>query len=735
MSENKGLIQMLAQCEKSEFDEVVKSYLKAIYKTKTLVITDGKNDGGLDVKVMDRTLIILQFQMTVQKSSTAQERKKLEEKMLADVAKAQKNVENYGYSDRLEFFYSYPLTEDFIEKRQMQAFANYGINLVILDAKRIAAQAQNNPELYKSILANSGYDTISVKTKEISDKDKLFYDLVGFGEAADVKLKIVEAYILQCLYDEGSLAKDELISKCMCKFRSSENEQFYSKLLNRLHSRENRISYDHSEMLYKLTENEFLKISDATKKNNLDESLFLSSIKKVLEDYHQEKDLEEYINLLYSSYIHSFELRLSQDSQNTIDDAKNIVHFATQQLKDEGIAKAMVGEMLKICDENKYIQRNCAGKVFSSTIDIDTLKNYADNKKRVFVDTTLPLHMLCFFNHPVKDVKNYYYVLSCSMIEFCKKRNIQLYMTRTYFKEVVYHVREAINLIPYSQIPGIEQLGGSKNVFYNFYYHLKRLGKLEDLTYFDYLNEMKFRYYPMPGTLEQELELQLNNIGIKIIDVRKKYDIDNTRKLLDLELIATGKNKSQFGLNDDAIMMCFLADRDIETHPIDPIFVTWDRTLFKVMPSFFDHNPLAQRWMQFTPSQFIDRYSLLTFSVNEETISKEMLAMLSGDIEERTNSLLDSLSLILNPDDQMGRKYIDKLAAMKDNKIYITNRKSDAPQEEMLDDSLDSFMNSLTTHYKKTEKGLNRLKCLFSKAELMDDVIKQYCVKLIFNRL
>lgn len=606
----------------------------------------------------------------------------------------------------------------------MQAFANYGINLVILDAKRIAAQAQNNPELYKSILANSGYDTISVKTKDISDKDKLFYDLVGFGEAADVKLKIVEAYILQCLYDEGSLAKDELISKCMCKFRSSENEQFYSKLLNRLHSRENRISYDHSAMLYKLTENEFLKISDATKKNNLDESLFLSSIKKVLEDYHQEKDLEEYINLLYSSYIHSFELRLSQDSQNTIEDAKSIVHFATQQLKDESIAKAMVEEMLKICDENKYIQRNCAGKVFSSTIDIDTLKNYADNKKRVFVDTTLPLHMLCFFNHPVKDVKNYYYVLSCSMIEFCKKRNIQLYMTRTYFKEVVYHVKEAINLIPYSQIPGIEQLGGSKNVFYNFYYHLRRLGKLEDLTYFDYLNEMKFRYYPMPGTLEQELELQLNNIGIRIIDVSKKYDIDNTRKLLDLELIATGKNKSQFGLNDDAIMMCFLADRDIETHPIDPIFVTWDRTLFKVMPSFFDHNPLAQRWMQFTPSQFIDRYSLLTFSVNEETISKEMLAMLSGDIEERTNSLLDSLSLILNPDDQMGRKYIDKLAAMKDNKIYITNRKSDAPQEEMLDDSLDSFMNSLTTHYKKTEKGLSRLKCLFSKAELMDDVIK-----------
>jgi 2,3-bisphosphoglycerate-independent phosphoglycerate mutase len=96
MSENKGLIQMLAQCEKSEFDDVVKSYLKAIYKTKTLVVTDGKNDGGLDVKVMDMPLKKLQFQMTIQKSSTANERRNLEAKILADVAKAQKNVENYA---------------------------------------------------------------------------------------------------------------------------------------------------------------------------------------------------------------------------------------------------------------------------------------------------------------------------------------------------------------------------------------------------------------------------------------------------------------------------------------------------------------------------------------------------------------------------------------------------------------------------------------------------------------
>lgn len=54
--------------------------------------------------------------MTIQKSSNAQERKNLQNKILADVAKAQRNVKEYNYSERLEFFYSYTLTESFIEE-------------------------------------------------------------------------------------------------------------------------------------------------------------------------------------------------------------------------------------------------------------------------------------------------------------------------------------------------------------------------------------------------------------------------------------------------------------------------------------------------------------------------------------------------------------------------------------------------------------------------------------------
>lgn len=88
MSENKSLIQQLSHCEKYEFDEVVKSYLKEIYKLTNIVFTDGKNDGGIDVKVLDITKAKLQFQLTVQKSSTSAEKNGLRKKNIRRCSKS-----------------------------------------------------------------------------------------------------------------------------------------------------------------------------------------------------------------------------------------------------------------------------------------------------------------------------------------------------------------------------------------------------------------------------------------------------------------------------------------------------------------------------------------------------------------------------------------------------------------------------------------------------------------------
>ena len=80
MSRKKSLIQMLAACEKTDFDKVVKMYLKEIYSYKRIVQTDGKDDCGIDIKVLDFSDQKIQYQMTVQKSETQRERERERER-------------------------------------------------------------------------------------------------------------------------------------------------------------------------------------------------------------------------------------------------------------------------------------------------------------------------------------------------------------------------------------------------------------------------------------------------------------------------------------------------------------------------------------------------------------------------------------------------------------------------------------------------------------------------------
>jgi len=53
MSVTKHLTQLIESLEKREFDEIVKIYLEEEYAFKKIVFTDGKNDGGIDIKVFD----------------------------------------------------------------------------------------------------------------------------------------------------------------------------------------------------------------------------------------------------------------------------------------------------------------------------------------------------------------------------------------------------------------------------------------------------------------------------------------------------------------------------------------------------------------------------------------------------------------------------------------------------------------------------------------------------------
>jgi len=235
MSRTKNLIQLLDATEKKEFDLVVKSYLKSEYDYSKIVFTDGVNDTGLDIKVFDYNGQKVQFQLTTQKSKTKAELKSFEKKMFEDFEKARENFTNYKYSNKLIFFYSKELTNKRIRNYEKTAFRDYGVDLELIEANRIAEESENIIEIQSILYKVNELDIFQAKQSLFeNDKENLIYDLLTFGKPSEFKLQIIEAFILNSIFTSQSLSNSQIVEKCESKFQVDENEVFYEKLLNKL---------------------------------------------------------------------------------------------------------------------------------------------------------------------------------------------------------------------------------------------------------------------------------------------------------------------------------------------------------------------------------------------------------------------------------------------------------------------------------------------------------------------
>ena len=720
MSRRKSLVQMLASCEKHDFDKVVRAYLKDVYSYTRIVQTDGKDDCGLDVKVFDFSGSKIQYQMTIQKSSTSTEMTSLSTKIFEDVAKAKNNTEEYGWSNKLIFFYSYELTNKRIREFERKAWGEFGINLEIIDANRIAEESEEYLELQKAIYETSGIADFKLKQSLYDDENNnLIYDLVSFGQSVDIKLEIVEAYVLRCVYDHERLNISQIAELCLEKFATNENQAFYSKLMQNLCNK-SKLLYNKIDKTYSLSAETIDDITRQSEQIKIDEQQFLNQIGLILTEYHQEQYIDEYVDLIKNIYIECFNKRI--EVQNDIDNVtslNNLSQYIKSNIRDESSRTLLIKGLLEICDNNKYLQKICASYIFTQKVNINDLHKYAKERKRIFLDTTIALHILCYFYNTSNNYNNYNYKLSRGLCDYCRKNGIKLFLPNRYLWEIGTHIQEAFNLIPFTKLPNFTLLGKSRNVFFNFYSYLEESNEI-DFSYDEYLRN--FGFTTSTNTNCQLVENYLEKMGIEIVDI-PKYDIQSESKIIGNKLSETGRYKTLFALNNDAIMLKYLGDNNSDVHPIDPVFVTWDRTIFGVLNEYFRENPAAHRWMQFTPSQFIDRYSLLSFSINEETISRDMLALISGDIVQHTASLIDSLSLILNPNDEVGLEYTKKFAAMKDNHIYMTSKTPEMQQESTENNALDVVVSKIISHYRDDYSRYNMFKRLFTSKEHVDDVI------------
>lgn len=729
MSKTNQLVNLLESLEKREFDKIVKIYLEKEFDFKKIILTDGKDDIGLDIRVFDLGQKKIQYQLTVQKSSTTSQMNSLIKKILEDLEKAKLNVDDYEFENKLIFFYSKKLTNKRIRELEKLAFKDYGINLEIIEANRIAEESENIIDIQRELFKINELEKF--KIEDSSFENNLLYDLLSFGKPTEFKTQVIDSFMLQYFYKkEDNVDIEDLKSACETQFQVKENDVFYDKLLNRFMS-DKKISKDKESGKYYLTNEEKIRLKSKNDEFELEKSLFIKEITSILSKFNQEDSIDSYIKELKELYINNFSTDLSNALNNDEEFhifgiTKDFMKFIEKKIKNKELSKTLSKELLSFCMNNKFIQKIAASKVYSSKIDNNRLESYLANKKKIFIDTAVGLYSLCYFFNPKLNYPNYFYKTTKNLLEFAQKENMTLFISQRYVWEMQNHINDAFNLIPFTTIPEFERLGSSKNVFYNYYNYLRSTENiLNDTSFKDFLEQFGFRDSYSAKSFNSIILNSLAQVKIQEQVIEKQYDLNEANKLFEDNLMKLYKQKSTFTRNNDSVMLEFLADNDVEIHPLQPVFLTWDRAFFETHNTYIKKFPHSQNWLMLSPNKIVDVYSLLKFSINSETVTENLLALISDEIIQNTYSLVDMLSVILNPNDEIGLEYSSRLAKIRDSEINeINSQEFTRPENFEGEAVIDDIFFKLTSHYKETDNKLDEFKNVFTHKELIDDVIK-----------
>lgn len=733
MSESKLFLTLIKSLEQKEFEELVLQYLIEVEGIKNIIKCNGPYDSGLDMRTVNYSEIEIQYQATVQE-------KGFERKLFEDLKKAKKNVEEYDLPPKVNYFYSYGLSTNTVLKYKKQAKTDYNLILNIIEGNTLSAVIENYEKLKSYVLNVSNLDTYSTQSDFFDDpKVKAFYDLMSFGSSTDIKYNILKSFVLNFLNSKGITNSDILLSEINEHFGAKLVPTYFEGFCHRLNS-EKKIISDKSGNI-DLTPSEKQRLGKVLENYHIEEALLRKELHNLLKAYDMQGLVDEMI--IYLSQLHesNYAVNLGEFTKrnSNITDLQTATtkfkEYVKENINDESEAEILTKKLLKIADDNDILARIAAGQVYSKVNDPDRLQEYIqrlNNNKDIFLDTNVIINALCVFYEANSEYRNFYYVIARQFLDFARKNRLNLTTVRTYATETVSLFKEALAIVPFTKLPNFEALGGSQNVLFNFFLHLKDYDQLhEDTNNFeDFLKEFHFEIKPMNPDYhyKSQIDFLLTNLGITIEDPIR-YDISKAKSLILDDLIFHRRSKSKFAINNDAIMLMRLGDKKVEINPIDPIFCTWDLSLLRIRKKFFNEFPNCTKWFMYTPSRLMDHYSMMNFQIKQGTLSNEVLSILDQDFsfQAKTQSLLDTIMVIINPNNEIGLKYTNALAELRQKEIVQVDHKPEfVPEEKPEINPVDFIFFNLFTNYviKGDEKLSNSFKSIFTKEELFEDVFK-----------
>ncbi|MBL7945706.1 MAG: hypothetical protein JNN32_06535 [Flavobacteriales bacterium] len=729
------LIKLLESFSEEEFYKVAMDYLNFVELIKSPALVNGPYDSGIDLVAVKESSDA-QYQCTTTKLSS------FEKKIHSDLTQAQANIQDFGLPKRVFYFYSQELSNTRILELEKIAVDVFKLKLTLLDAKRIAAAADVYTDVARRIIALSEIQKYDA-TSDFFDRDKTksYFELITHGSPRDVKYNVIVSQLTFTLSQKEAFSVQGLFDSLKDVLGVSMSETYYDQLLHKMRS-DRIIEVDTETQIVSLTERERERVKQALDQYQAENVLFQKTLAAVLDKHGVTVDLTELIEQMMLLFESSYNINVTEligqdgdvaDVVNATRRFEEWLRRITAKPKKVFDVHVLTGDLMDACNGFDVLKKVAAGKVISRYGEPERLQEYYTRNVsniEVFLDTNVLIPLACASYKDDSTYEDYYYRTAGQFSKFSREEGLILKTSRYYARELGQQLRDAVYIAEFASLPIFQKLGGTKNKLYQFYAELKIRGELPrgTVSFTDFLAEFKLkRQANVEYTFREETEYLLGVLNVAIEDI-DGYEITDTKRMIEFDAMANHGRKSRFAISNDAIMIERLSDVNMEVNPREPILCSWDLSLFRVRREYFKRRLSCTRWHLYTPSKLMDHFAMMKLRIRPSAVANEVMAIAGGrvDLTGESRSLIDSIATIINPSNEIGLRYSNRLAEMRLEKVLRVGEDGDGSGERGIEvPALEILFHEFYVHYihNDDEKVARQFRQLFTKEEMFTSVL------------
>lgn len=677
--------KLISTLSELNFKEYIKEYIKSKYKTTQVYIIDGPYDGGNDLEIIlsnDKELR-KNIQITVQKNN-------YEKKLIEDLKKAQENVSKYNYLNSLDFYINQNISKETRNELEQLAEVDYNINLKIIDSTILSEEINNYANLISFLYQ---LHDIKVESSDYFDKkSKIVFDVLTHNKnSVEIKKNFINSYIYSYLFTNPNSSFDEIYDYLNPILNNSLDKVYFEKEINYLRLKQLIKSGEDKTRFYLSKEKE-KEISQLYITVENEELIFIGEIEIYLKEKKIELCLEELISFLYKIYQDNYTIdieEIKQTNSSFSTSLKKSLKDLNSYLITKGIEEEQANEtsrkLLEICSTNNFLTKLSTVYLFNNLYNSNKLEKYINSKEQtIIIDTQILIRLLCviattnynFEDPAINSVKILY--------ETLKKYEESIYLQTTYdyIEEVSNHLIEAIKLRRFMELPYINKLGNSKNVFYNNFMELKKNKYLEnDDDFLKYVSELiNVNYNVLQNEdiesvydiIQRKIAEIFDIFGFDIIYHQTYNNFQKTKREYEINLTNSSKFRTNKAIQNDLRTIIYLSTKEYHEDENgiynEPYLITWDSAFYSIRHKLTNMlNNEYSFWYIYSPLKFVDRISVMNFNLNPDSINLNIIALTESNFNysSKTTSFLDVISSFFNKEDVSELTIISKLANLQ----------------------------------------------------------------------